>query len=643
MPQKYNIKSNFLILFLLLVASALRLYNLFDLQYTYDELSAVDRLRFDSFGELISKGVMIDAHPALVQVWMYYYSLLFGTTEWLMKLPFIIAGITSVYLIYDIGKRWFNETTGLLAATILTCAQYFVFYSVTARPYVSGLFLCLFVLKYWLEILFSDSAKLKHYMWFAVFAALAALNHHFSMMFAALCGLLGLFFLTKQNFKNYLLVCIAAVILYSPHFPVLLAQLKIGGIGAANGGWLNPPENDFILNFIFYLFHYSWLFIIVLIGIIGFAYFQAEKNKSPQKNKIRTLLLLVFVFSFLIGFFYSRYVNPVIQFSTLIFAAPCLVLFITSFAGEFSAKLKWSSVVLLLGVGISTLIFKRHYYELVYNQSFDTYIKTTNELIKEKGNNNVYALYKGEPWFLNFYKEKYKSNARYEVIEGESKSDNDYKNIYDTLTAKYLVLGDFGPSQLLQATNYFPYVHKKITGYGFELYVLSKEPSDKNLEAEKFNRIQLDFKNPSPLFNFNKDLIVSNNEETYYRIDSLNEYPISFKIKNSELHCHEGQSLIAEIKYQSDTPIKGLLSSSQDVGKENKHWTASNLSAFYQTSQKTQTAYVSIYVDATFNQPDKELTVFVWNNNKEKFKITSFSVYTWDNNPYRYGLLLDIK
>jgi len=634
-------KSNSTILFLLFVASILRLYNLFDIQYTYDELSAVDRLRFDSFGELITKGVMIDAHPALVQVWMYYYSLLFGTTEWLMKLPFIIAGIASVYLIYDIGKRWFNETTGLFSATILTCAQYFVFYSVTARPYISGLFLCLFVLKYWLEILFSDSAKLKHYIFFVVFAALAALNHHFSMMFAALCGLLGVFFLTKSNFKPYLLACIGAVVLYAPHFSILFAQLKIGGIGAASGGWLNPPENDFILNFIFYLFHYSWLFVITFIGIITFAYIQAEKNNSSQKNKIRLLLFLLFSFSFLIGFFYSRHVNPVIQFSTLIFTTPCLLLLMASFSGELSIKLKWISIVFLLGIGISTLIFKRHYYELIYNQSFDTYIKTTNELINEKGNNRVYALYKGEPWFLNFYKEKYKSNARYEVIEGESKNINDYKNIYDTLSAKYLVLGDFSPSQLLQASNYFPFVYKKVIGYGFELYILSKEATQENLEVEKFNRIQLDFKNPSSLFNLNKDLIVSSNEGTYYRVDSLNEYPLSFKIKNSELHCHEGQSLVAEIKYQSDVPIKGLLSSSQDVGKENKHWTASDLSAFYQPSQKTQTAYVSIYVDVTFNQPDKELTVFVWNNNKEKFRITDFSIYTWDNNPYRYGLLSD--
>ena len=638
-----NIKNNSLILFLLLVASALRLYNLFDLQYTYDELSAVDRLRFDSFGELIKQGVMIDAHPALVQVWMYYYSLIFGTTEWLMKLPFIFAGIASVYLIYEIGKRWFNETTGLLAATVLTCAQYFVFYSVTARPYVSGLFLCLFVLKYWLEILFSDSVKLKHYVWFAVFAALAALNHHFSMMFAALCGLLGLFFLTKQNFKNYLLVCVGAVILYAPHFPVLFAQLKIGGIGATNGGWLNPPENDFILNFVFYLFHYSWLFVVAFIGIIVFAYLQAEKNNSSVKNKIRLLLFALFALSFLIGFFYSLKVNPVIQFSTLIFATPCLLLFMASFAGELSLKLKWSAVVLLLGIGISTLIFKRHYYNLVFNQSFDTYIKTTDELIKEKGNNNVYALFKGEPWFVNFYKEKYKSNARFEVIENEAKNINDYKNIYDTLSSKYLVLGDFNPAQLLQASNYFPYVHKKIIGYGFELYVLSKESNKENLESDKYNRIQLDFKNPSPLFNVNKDLIVSTNEGMYYKIDSLNEYPISFKIKNTELHCHEGQSLVAEIKYQSDAPIKGLLSSSIDALKENKHWTATDFSAFYQPSLKTQTAYVSVYVDVKFNNPDNELTIFVWNNNKEEFRITGFSVYTWDNNPYRYGLLSDIK
>ncbi|MES2515671.1 MAG: glycosyltransferase family 39 protein [Bacteroidota bacterium] len=638
------IKNNSIILFLLLTASALRLYGLFDLPYTYDELSAVNRLEFDSFGELITKGVMIDAHPALIQVWMYYYSLLFGTTEWLMKLPFIIMGIASVYVVYDIGKRWFNETAGLLTASLLTCAQYFVFYSVIARPYISGLFLCLLTLKFWLEILFTESPQKKHYVLFAVFATLSALNHHFSMMFAALCGLLGLFFLTKTNFKNYLIACATAVILYAPHFPVLFAQLKIGGIGAGSGGWLDPPGNDFILKFIAYLFHYSWIFALVFSAVIVATYFLSEKNNSTQKNKIRVLLFLLFALSFLIGFFYSLKVNPVIQFSTLIFATPCLLLFFASFAREVSIKLKWASIVLILGVGISTLIFKRQYYNLIFKQAFDSYFQSAEKFSNGKGRNNIFCLFKGEPWFLNFYKKKYNSDVRFKGIEGEALSQEDYKSIYDTLSSRYLVLGDFSPAQLLQASNYYPYVHQKITGYSFELYVLSKDPSDKRLsklDGEKEESMSLDLKNPAKEFNLNKDLIVHDNGTLFYRIDSLNEYPLSFKIKNTDLKAHEGESIITEINYQSDTLIKGLISSSIDVKKQNVHFTSSDLNAYYQADKKTQTAYLSVYVSATFNEPENEQTIFIWNNQKEKFKVTGFTIYKWSNNPYRYALLSD--
>ena len=636
-----QIKTNYAIITLLLIASILRFYNFFDLQYTYDELSALNRLEYNSFNELIQKGVMPDAHPALIQVFLYYYALLFGTEEWLIKLPFILAGIGSVYIIYDIGKRWFSETAGLLTATILGCAQYFVFYSVIARPYISGLFLSLLVLKIWLEIIFNDSAKTKHYFYFALFATLSALNHHFSMMFAALCGLTGLFFLTKTNAKNYLLFCGLAVLLYSPHFPILLNQLNTGGIGVSSGGWLNPPENNFILNFVFYLFHYSYALIFVFIGIITFAYFKTEKNNSTKQHEIRLVLLLLFALTFLIGFYYSVKINPVIQFSTLIFSAPCLLLFLTSFAGELSLKNKWISISLLAIICISTLIFKRNYYALVFNQSCDTYIQTADKVAKEKGNNNVYSLFKGEPWFLNYYKKKYHSLARFDVIENEAKSLFDYKTIYDTLSANYLILGDFNPAQLLQASLYYPFVYKKISGYGYEIYVLSKKKSGGNLECEKFNTIHTDFIKIPEEFTLNKDLIISESDKKYYKIDSLNEYPISFKIKTTDLKCKEGQSIVAEIKYKSDAPIKVLLCGSTDANKQNLHWTSNDIAAFYNADQKVQTAYLSIYVSANFNAPNNELTIFVWNDKKEKFLLSEFSVYIWDNNPYRYGLLSD--
>ena len=636
-----KIKNNYGIIILLFLASVFRFYNFFGLQYTYDELSALNRLEFNSFNELIKKGVMPDAHPALIQVFLYYYALLFGTGEWIIKLPFILAGIGSVYIIYDIGKRWFSETAGLLTATLLACTQYFVFYSVIARPYISGLFLSLLVLKFWLEIIFNDSAKTKHYFYFALFAALSALNHHFSMMFAALCGLIGLVFITKNTAKKYLFFCGLAVLFYSPHFPILINQLNTGGIGVSSGGWLSPPENNFIVIFILYLFHYSYALIFVLIGIITFAYFKTEKNNSTKQNKIRIVLLLLFALTFLIGFYYSIKINPVIQFSTLIFATPCLLLFLASFAGELSLKIRWLSISLLAIICISTLIYKRNYYALVFNQSFDTYIQTADLIAQEKGNNNVYSLFKGEPWFLNYYKKKYHSNAKFEVIENEAKSLLDYKNMYDTLSAKYLVLGDFNPAQVLQASLYYPFVYKKISGCGYEIYVLSKEKSASNLDCEKFNKIYTDFIKISKKFTLNTDLIISDSDKKLYKIDSLNEYPISFKIKSADLKCKEGQSIVAEIKYKSNAPIKAMLCGSTDANKQNLHWTSNNIEAFYNANEKIQTAYLSIYIPANFNEPDNELTIFIWNDKKETFLLKEFSIYTWDNNPYRYGLLSD--
>ncbi|HRG02460.1 MAG TPA: hypothetical protein PKZ75_15205, partial [Bacteroidia bacterium] len=431
------------------------------------------------------------------------------------------------------------------------------------------------------------------------------------------------------------------VLIYSPHFPILFYQLGVGGIGAASGGWLDPPKNDFIIQFLLYIFHYSYIFVFAFIGIIVFAFFQKKNESSIPVIKIRIALFTLFVLSFLIGFFYSQKVNPVIQYSTLIFATPCLILFVTSFANELNLKLKWTAIILLVVVAISSLVIKRKYYDLIFHQSFDTYIQTTNKIIEEKGNANVYSLFKGEPWFLNYYREKYNSPAKYMVIDQDSLSLNDYKSIYDTLSAKYLILGDFNPSQLLQAANFYPYVYLKKNGYTFEAYVLSKESSGQNLEIEKRNIVTTNFENIPERFNLNKELIVSNDSKKQYRIDSLNEYPISYKIKNMDLHAKEGQTIVAEIQYQSDKPIKGLLCGSTDALKQNIHWAANDIDAFYNTKSKIQKAYVSIYVNQKFNDSDNELNIFIWNNKKEAFKISSFSVYIWDNNPYRYALLSD--
>ena len=143
-----------ILLFILMLGTVLRIYRLQDIPFTHDEFSALFRTRFDSFADLINQGVKIDTHPAGIQVFMYYWVKLFGEGEVAVKIPFIFFGILSVYLIYRLGREWFNPLVGLISAACFSCMEYTIMYSQIARPYISGLMLVLIMVLAWTRYLF---------------------------------------------------------------------------------------------------------------------------------------------------------------------------------------------------------------------------------------------------------------------------------------------------------------------------------------------------------------------------------------------------------------------------------------------------------------------------------------------------------
>ena len=126
--------------FTILTGFVLRFIASFTHTYSSDELSAIHRLNFDSFSELIEVGVKTgDMHPAGVQVFLVFWSKLVGTNELLYRLPFVLLGTASIYLIYLLGKR-INTQTGLFSAGIWSVLLFPVLQSELARPYSPGLF-----------------------------------------------------------------------------------------------------------------------------------------------------------------------------------------------------------------------------------------------------------------------------------------------------------------------------------------------------------------------------------------------------------------------------------------------------------------------------------------------------------------------
>ena len=107
------------------------------------EIGMSIRLNVQSFHDLIEYGVKVDGHPAGVQVFLWYWINWFGTDPGIVKLPFVLLGICSVYLMYYLGKSLFNESCGLISSALMAGLQYPVIYSLSARPYAFGLFFIL--------------------------------------------------------------------------------------------------------------------------------------------------------------------------------------------------------------------------------------------------------------------------------------------------------------------------------------------------------------------------------------------------------------------------------------------------------------------------------------------------------------------
>ena len=369
--NKTSRKLDYLLLgVILLVAAVLRLWKLGKIPFMHDEFSALFRLRFDNFHDLIQYGVSEgDSHPAGVQVFLYYWTKLVGWNEFGVKLPFALMGICSIYLIYLVGKQWFNSKVGLLSAAFFAVSQFTIFHSQLARPYAAGLFFVLLMVYFWNKILFDlKKPSLWTCIGFAVSAWLAALAHNFSTAQAGLIFLTGLFFLKKDRRKAYWLSGLGALLLYAPHFPVFYQQTFVnGGIG----GWLARPEWSFLPDFFRYTMNYAPLFIFAVgfIILLPFVLRKVQQRRYP----IRWAAVSWFVIIFLTAYVYSLLREPIIQHSTMLFSYPFLVIACFSLFRNNTMTQTQTIVVIaaILFIGVSTLIVNRRHYDLMYHQGYD--------------------------------------------------------------------------------------------------------------------------------------------------------------------------------------------------------------------------------------------------------------------------------
>ncbi len=387
---------------LLLVAAILRFWQLDKVPFMHDEFSALFRTDYDSFSELIRLGVMQnDSHPAGVQVFLYYWIKLVGFNAFWIKLPFAMLGVGSVFLVYKLSKQWFGELPALLSAAFVATVQFFVFYSQLARPYAAGQFFVLLLavqLYPWIK----KKAGIKDVLIFGFTAFLASIMHAFSLAQAGIIVLTLFIAIPKFNRKAFWFAVLLASVLYAPQLPVFLFQLGEGGIG----GWLGTPQADFLLHFLYYAFNYSWYLIVVVAGLLLLSVL--ANGKANTANPIaRWVGLLWFVAPLAVAWGYSVWRTPILQFSTLYFSFPFLVIVMFSFI-KIEVTRSWKAglfVSIILISGTASLVFERQHFKLMQNQGFDQ-LALEMKKSEDKANGQIaLASYSATPAMAAFYQD----------------------------------------------------------------------------------------------------------------------------------------------------------------------------------------------------------------------------------------------
>lgn len=644
-PLQHSIKEeksdDKIALFILLFAAIFRFFGAGNFSISADELSALSRISYDSFYDLIYKGVVPDMHPPLVQAFLYYYCKVFGTSEWAIRMPSVLLGSASVYLLYSIAKKFIGSTPALFAMASVSFCQLFFIYSRIARPYSYGLFFCLACIYFWQKIFVSKSNSIYPFIAMGIYMGLAMLTHAMSFFFVGIVGISGLFFIRKEIFLKYLLSGIIAVAMFLPFINVFLFQLNQKGVGGDNG-WLAKPDPDFFTDFAKYLFNdtrwYLWAFIVLFIFLIIFA----NRNKFPIKWKV--LSLCWFAIPMLFAYYYSVKINPILQNSILIFSTPFFFVFIFSFFQEIKqAKMK---SFLVFGFAVSLFSISVFVQKIYCKQFFGVYkelVELGDSWNKKLGAKNIaHHANVDSKFFIDYYNKQLEKPINYFPIyyldvnslkpfEKEVQQASLDKEYFSYCWSNLDNL--FENIQLIKV--YFPYLVEKRYFNNSEYYLFSRHKQKfgkDELPEKKFqllaSNIQFPFKgNFTP---YAKDssiqlLSAANN----FSINYKNIAEKSFYQKSSMLYI---SASVMKLQEHLDAQLVFDCTRNDSVIE----WRSINLNYYGLEPNR----WHDVFFVAKWNKnylPTDLITSYIWSNGSDSLLIKNFKVESREGNKLVYG------
>lgn len=322
-----------MIILILLLSFILRIIKL-NQSLWLDEAISVNVTQALSFKKLVFDFSPGDFHPPLFYLVLKSATNVFGSSEIASRVPSVLFGVGSVYLIYLIGKRLYDQKTALIAALLLATSPLHIYYSQEARMYMLAAFLATASVYFFVSLWQKD----KIYLWIGFITSTALLLYTDYVPYLLIFLYLpALFILKKRNItslKSFIPALILIIILLVPWLTVIPRQLHLGqAVATTSPAWASVVGEgslkNLVLTFVKFTigrisndnnFIYALLFAPAAVFVL-ILFLLSLFRMSPKRSFLYVWFFGPIVISFVIAFYI-----PVFAYFRFIFVLPAFYL-----------------------------------------------------------------------------------------------------------------------------------------------------------------------------------------------------------------------------------------------------------------------------------------------------------------------------
>ncbi len=435
-----------------------------------DELSGWVRTQFSDWNSFWHFGVKAgDMHPVFYQAFLWVWVRIFGDSEWALRGTSIFFYLLNSWMIYQICTQFFSKQIGLAVVALYVGLTFTIIHTVFARPYNSGTFFLLLAVWSIFEIERREKSFSFWFVGLSVGFLGAMLSHYYAFITASVIGFCALFYVSKQNIKVILISGIVSILAFLPHWPITAYQLNQGGLR-----WLSPPKWNWLFDFGYQFFNFSWILFSFFVGLIVYSFVKAEHFKTKQERFIIRVFLLTYLLGHLISVFYT----PVLRELVMLYTLPFLFIYFFRGFHFYSGKaFNWALLIFPILIGLQS-IFVSNLWEPRNFGVFREIGQSVNQADQKLGRENMdFASNFNSITYLNYYcnipiKEPIidwtNPEVVYQLADRAKKSSKNYF-VYNWSNNFHL------PMYYEVLRNHFPYVYEHQVFFNSATTILSKK------------------------------------------------------------------------------------------------------------------------------------------------------------------------